>query len=155
MLGESRSSTLVKVAGWCIHCDRKEWDWLFLSPEVRSVVIKDSEFLGSWDKCYEGKELERTDSTWWCVWELTDSFPQLHRVEAMIALHLGGEICLGPCLSRRDCQELPESFLKGINVQKAEEELSKLMFTMTMPKTFSQGQCCLVRVREWERLSPF
>lgn len=66
----------------------------------------------------------------------------------MIALHLGGEICLGPCLSRRDCQELPESFLKGINVQKAEEELSKLMFTMTMPKTFSQGQCCLVRVRE-------
>lgn len=155
MLGESRSSTLVKVAGWCIHFDRKEWDWLFLSPEVRSVVIKDSKVSGSWDKCYEGKELERTASTWWCVWELTDSFPQLHRVEAMVALRLGGEIHLGSCLSRRDCQELPESFRKGINDQKAEEELSKLMFTVAIPKTFNQGQCCLVRVGEQERLSPF
>ena len=48
----------------------------------------------------------------------------------MMALHLGGKICLGSCLSRRDGQELLENSSKGLNVQKVEEEISKLFFTL-------------------------
>lgn len=46
----------------------------------------------------------------------------------------------GILLSRRDCQELLESSPKASNVQKAEEELNKLMFIVTMPKPQSR-QC--------------
>lgn len=63
----------------------------------------------------------------------------------MMALHLGGKICLGSCLSRRDGQKLLENSSKGLNVQKIEEEFNKLFFTVAMPKTNVQGKYCLDR----------
>lgn len=55
-------------------------------------------------------------------------------------------------LSRRNCQELLESSPKGSNVQKAEEELNKLMFIVAMPKSIS---CAMLFRWGRERLSPF
>lgn len=66
----------------------------------------------------------------------------------MMALHLGGKICSRSCLSRKDCQELLENSSNGLDVQKVEEEINKLFFTVAMPKTISQGKYCLDRARE-------
>lgn len=145
MLGESRLRTSVKVAGWPIHCSRKKRDSVCLNLEARSAVIKGLKVLGSWEKSYEGKELERMDSKQWCFWELIDDLPQFHRAEIMMALHLGGKICLGSCLSRRDGQKLLENSSKGLNVQKVEEEINKLFFAVATPKTNVQGKYCLDR----------
>ena len=68
-----------------------------LGVTARSVVIKDSKVLGRWEKSCEGKELERMDSTWSCIWELTDNLSWLHREKVMVDLHLEGGICLGCC----------------------------------------------------------